>query len=187
MKKEPDNETIAQLFVDLKSRKPRKSEDWISVAKKVKEVVEWKGSASEAAKIFEVAPYLVRSIVSLLDLPKEVQNMVKEGRLGQDTASKLNGISDSRRQIEVARKIEGLPQWQQRSVIGYVRRLPDANLDQLVKRLAAEEKRERVHVAAVILSEEDFLKVDGVRKRRNVTLEALLTEVIRKWIDSGMK
>ena len=184
---EPDKETVARLFVDLKSRSPTKSEDWISIAKKVKEVVEWRKSVGTVAQEYGVSPELIRSIITILDLPREVQEMVRHGRLGQDTASKLSPLGDKRKQAEVARIIEGLPQWQQRQVIGYAKRFPNEDLAKFVKRLTVQPKHERIHVAAVLLSEEEFLRLDKARKKKGISLEGLLTEVVRNWMKSELR
>ena len=178
-----DDKKLAQMFVDLKSRRP-KSEDWISIAKTCKAIADSKSSIKVAAETLGVSYNLLRSIISLLDLPAAVQEKIRQRRLGYDTAHRLNTIKNAKRQTEVASIIEGLPQKQQREVISFARRVPSGNLSQFVTRLTAPKRRERIHVAIIPLSEPEYVALDKARRRGGITLEKLLVGIVRDWIVS---
>ena len=179
-----EDKRLAQMFVDLKSRRP-KSEDWISIAKKCKEIADSYNSIRIAASTLGVSYNLLRSIISLLDLPVSVQEKIRQKRLGYDTAQRINTIKNAKRQIEVAGIIESLPQKQQREVIGYARRVPDGDVSRFVGRLTAPTKQKQVHVAIIPLAETEYLAVERARKKKGISMERLLGEIVKDWASSG--
>jgi len=181
-----EDKKLAQLFVDLKSRRP-KSEDWISIANTCKEIADSHNSVRVAADTLGVSYSLLRSIISLLDLPKAVQEKIQQKRLGLDTAQKINTIKNAKRQIEVARIIENLPQEQQREVISYARRVPNGNLSRFVGRLTAPTKHKQVHIAIIPLADTEYLALDVAGKQRGISLEKLLGEIVRDWVTARAK
>jgi len=83
---------LASLFNNLKGSK-KKREDWINIAEQCKKILdESDDNRKIAAKKLGVSPELIRSIVSLLDLPVDVQDLIKKGRILFDAAQRINSI-----------------------------------------------------------------------------------------------
>ena len=77
---ESKNQRLANLFLNLKGSK-KKMDDWINIAKICKKVLDSSKNRKEAASQLGVSPELIRSIVSLLDLPLEVQKMINDVKI----------------------------------------------------------------------------------------------------------
>src|SRR6267378_388415 len=91
MDRKAEDKLLAELFLSLKGSK-KKREDWISIAKKCKRLVDHYRSYGVAAQKLGVSSELIRSAVLLLSLPKEVQVLVKDGKILFDAAQRLARI-----------------------------------------------------------------------------------------------
>lgn len=177
---------LATLFVNLKGDK-KKKEDWISLAIKCAELAK-KKSHKELANELGVSPELIRAILSLLELPKEVQYLIKEKKILFDAAQRINTINRGKekkqrekRQIEVARAIAGLTSHEQREIIQYAKKNPNSTLSNFKKRVTLEVPTEKIHVAIIPLNEELFRSLQSESVRKKISLEKIILEIIDKW------
>lgn len=170
----------AELFLDLKSGR-KKRLDWISIAQKCKTLADSHRSYSELAGKLGVSTTLLRGIVSLLDLPAEVQEMVRKGEILFDAAHRLNTLKDAKQKVRVARAVRGLPSHRQREIIQFAKRVPDGDLASFTKR-ATESKppAEKVHVFVFRISEQ---QLEALRRRaasEGIQVQGLVTRAIDK-------
>ena len=176
-----EDETLAKIFMVLKGSK-RKHEDWVSIAKKCNEILQNSDSVTDAAKKMGVSYELLRAILSILKLPKEVQQMIKSGDILFDAAQRINRIKDPNRQKKVAQVIAGLKSHEQREIIQYAKKFPQANLSDFAKRVGSSATTEELHVAIIPLNETTFKAVDEERKKQKTSLEKMLVEIIERWV-----
>jgi len=177
---------LATLFVNLKGDK-KKKEDWISIANKCAELVK-KKSHKKLANELGVSPELIRAILSLLELPKEVQHLIKEGKILFDAAQRINTIDRDKekkqrgkRQIEVARAIAGLTSHEQREIIQYAKKYPNSTLSNFKKRVTLEVPTEKIHVAIIPLNEELFRSLQSESVKNKISLEKAILNIIEEW------
>ena len=177
----------ATLFVNLKGDK-KKKEDWVSIANKCEEIAKKYKSHKELADELGVSPELIRALVSLLKLPAEVQQLIKEKKILFDAAQRINTIDRkkekwrrAKRQIEVANAIAGLSSHEQREIIQYAKKYPNASLSNFKKRVTAPLSTENIHVAIIPLSEESFRRLQSVSVRKKISLEKLILSIIDEW------
>src|SRR5579875_3095714 len=64
------------------------------------------GGLTELAKNIGKSPAYVHAMIRILDLPREVQNMVASGEIGPFVAAELTGLRDEREVLEVASKLK---------------------------------------------------------------------------------
>src|SRR3989344_4673750 len=108
MKEDFDEEKIiAILYANFRGKK-KKVHDWIYLAKLLKKLSGHYGSYTELARKLGLSPETVRETLKLLELPKEVQDMVKDEKLKHEVAWRIESIKDKEAQIKVAKAVAGL-------------------------------------------------------------------------------
>ena len=183
-----ENILLANLFLNLKGSK-KKKDDWITIAKKCKEVLDNSANRKEASEKLGVSPELIRSIISLLDLPKKVRDLIQDGKILFDAAQRLNTIKfdDEKKtiakQIEVANEIIGLKSHHQREIIRYAKKFPKSSLKNYKKRVTTSRTVTRMHVIVVSLEEPIFQGLNKIAKKRGTSLEKTIVKIISDKIE----
>lgn len=183
MKSDEEEELLADLYIDLKGAK-NKRDNWIDIAKKCRKAAHHFGSTKNAAEKLGVSYSLLRSIISLLELPTEVQNLVRENRILYDAAQRLLTLPDKQR-IEVAKEIVDMPSHKQREVIQYAKGHPRDRITKIVQRVKTRPKQEteKIRVAVVPLREEVYNSLSPCAAKRKISVEKLVLEIIREWAE----
>lgn len=186
-----ENVLLANLFLNLKGNK-KKRDDWITIAEKCKNIVDNNKNRKEAAKKLGVSPELIRSIISMLELPKDVKKLIREGKILFDAAQRLNTIKfvdkdkEKAKRIEVANEIAGLKSHEQREIIRYAKKFPNSGLKNYKKRVTATREIKRVHVLVIPLDEPMFKNLKKISKKRDLSLEKTALELISEKIMEEM-
>lgn len=175
-----ENVLLASLFLNLKGDKNKK-EDWISIAKKCDEFSRKYNSHKEVAEKLGVSTELIRAILSLLELPPEIQQLIKQKQILFDAAQRINTITDKKKQIEVARAIAGLTSHEQREIIHYAKKYPNSSLSNFKKRVTTQITKEKIHVAIIPLSDELFKSLQSESIRKKISLEKAVLGIISDW------
>lgn len=182
MRPPEEERLLADLYFDLKGSKKKRA-DWIEIAKKCNRLADHYGSVRLASQKLGVSYELVRSIISLLRLPKEVQTMVKENKILYDAAKRLLTIKDANKRTEVAKAIVGLPSHRQREIIRYARLYPESDLTNYIRRVVEPTRRtETIRVAVIPLRNPMFHSLDTIRKVRKITVERLILNIVDEWL-----
>jgi len=182
MSKFNEERTVANLYLNLKGGK-RKKDDWITIARDVKQLSDFYKSPAEAARKLGVSYELVRSIMKILDLPKEVQTMIKEGSILYDAAQRLSRLNSRTRQLEVAKAVAGLPSHQARDIIQYAKRYPDASLTDFKRRVTRPKpRREEIHLTVLPLKQETFRRLQTLSQRHKTSAQKLIVNIIDEWL-----
>lgn len=176
-----ENVLLANLFLNLKGNK-EKREDWISIANTCQQIVNKSKTRKEAAKKLGVSPELIRSIISLLKLPDDVQQLVKEKKILFDAAQRINTLDDEERQIEVAKTIAGLNSHEQREIIQYAKKFPKSKLSNFKKRVTKPRETQKIRLAIVPLKDNTFSILQKERIRKRISMEKVILSIIDEWI-----
>lgn len=176
----------AELFLNLKGNK-HKRENWISIAEKCQKIVNKSKTRKEASEKLGVSYQLLRSILSLLKLPEEVQTRIKEREILFDAAQRINTIKNSNRQKEVAKTIAGLTSHEQREIIQYAKKFPNAKLSGYKKRVTTPRNVEKLHVAIIPLEEKTYQILQRECRKRKHSLEKILVSIIEQWLENNKK
>ncbi len=178
MKEQTEDKLLAELYVILKGSK-EKPKDWISTAKICKRLIDHYGSKKIAAQKLGVSYELVRSIASLLDLPPEVQNLIREGKILLDAAQRLSRIGSAKEQVRVAELVAGMRSHDARQLIQYAKRFPDADLDEFKKRLTSVQKEtKRIDIVILPIQHDLFEKLKQIGTRRGFSVQRVITELL---------
>lgn len=171
---------LASLFLTLKGGRKKRA-DWISIAKQCERVRKRNNSTSEAARELGIAYETLRSILSILELPAEVQRRVKNGEILCDAAQRISRIKDPARQKEVAKTIAGLKSRDQREIIQHAKKFLAADLSNFKKRVTAPRNVKNVHVVVIHLGEDAFNAVSKAGKGSGRGVEGVLADIVEQW------
>lgn len=176
-----EEEELANLFLTLKGNK-KKREDWVRIAKRCDKLVRKSNNTKKTAEDLGVSYQLLRSILSILKLPAEVQKLVKNGDILYDAAYRINTIKDPYRQKEVAKIIAGLKSHDQREIIHYAKKFPKSKISDFKNRVIKPRDVEKLHVVVIPLGETTFNAVDMARKKKKITLEKAFVDIVEEWV-----
>ena len=179
-----DSKLVAGLYLDLKGPK-KKRRDWMSIARDCQKLKKELGSPKEVAGKIGVSEQIIRAILSLNDLPLEIQEMVRRGDILFDAAYRLNTLPTAEKQIEVAKMVVGLSNHQTRDLIFQAKKFPDSDLTDFRRRLKSPSGTRRVHVAIVPLEEETYARVQKMSKTLGRPVEKILSDAITDWVGKG--
>lgn len=183
---------LANLFLNLKGSKIKK-DDWITIAKKCDDVLKKSKDRQEAARKLGVSQELIRSIVSLLKLPPEVQELIRNDQILFDAAQRLNTIklkddkAEKSKQIEVARAIAGLPSHKQREIIQFAKRFPNSSLKDYTKRVTRPREVRNLHVIVLTMEEDIYKNLQKIAKQKRLSVEKSVLEIIDEWLEGNKR
>ena len=177
---ENEDDIFARLYINLKGKK-KKSNDWITIAKDCQKLEKKYNSQKILAEKLGVSYQLIRSILSLLTLPKNIRDKVQKGDILFDAAQRLNTIEDKNKQTEVAEIISGLPSHKQREIILHAKRFNDSDLSKFKKRVLKKPETENIHVAIIPLNQDIQLKLKEESKRNKKTIQQTILTILENW------
>jgi hypothetical protein len=180
-----ENRKLATVYLNLRGAK-KKPQDWIEIAKTVRWAIDRYGSSRLAAEKLGYSYELIRTIASLLTLPPDVQDMVRDRRILYDAAQRLARVKGPERQRTIAKAIAGMPSHDARQVIQLSKRFPDANPSAFKSQVAAS-KRETQHVQVLILPLRDatYKALKSLAVRRGLSTERFALEVLTELVAAG--
>lgn len=186
MKFTPIEQTLLFLAYNLKGKKVKR-DDWITIAEKCKEAVDYFNSYEKVAERTNTSSELVRSVVRLLKLPDEVKQLVKERKIGMDIAQKITRIENPKDQIMVAKQIVGLSSHDARSLVEFAKRNPKASASDYenhkVRLFGAKRKKKEVHITIIPLEGELYRKLKEKADKEKMSPEKLIVELIKRSIE----
>ena len=178
-------DAYTKIILNIKGRK-KKPDDWISIAENVALLVTHSIPIKEIAKKAGCSEQTIRQILKLNELTEENKRRVLEGKILMDAAYRLAGIRDKELQNIVGKLIENMNSHDQREIIQYAKKHPEASLTLLreFKRKVLESKPTFREINIVILAFENELYDELKRraKKKGVTLNKLIVNILEKWI-----
>ncbi len=185
MKKDLDeDEIIAILYANFRGKK-KKVHDWIYLAELLKKLSSHYGSYTELAKKLGLSPETVRETLKLLELPEEVQEMVKEEKLKHEVAWRIEGIKDKASQIRVARAVMGLDAHNGRDIVRIYRKNPNMNVEDYVRNFKNSQLQvEKVNLMVIPIKKEDYLRIKSRADNFNESPEKFVVDkIILPWLE----
>lgn len=156
---EADQQDLAELYLGLKGKKQKRL-DWISLARVCRRMVNRYGDSGKLARQLGVSEHLIKTISSLLDLPKDVQALVRKRAILYDAAYRLHTLADRGRISYVATMIQGLTSHQQREIIQFAKAHPGADLGEFRDRVVKPKQvHEKLHLMLVPLDDITFRSI----------------------------
>lgn len=178
MNEAQENKLLGFLYSNLKGSK-KKRVDWVRLARAVQRAVRQYGGAQAAAKKLPISAPMIRSIVSVLTLPPEVQAEVRRGSILQDAAQRLATIKGTEQQVRIAKVIAGMTAHEARQVIQFAKTFPDGDIEAFATRIRQSKTRKLdLHVVLLSLSREQIAAIKPLARHHGLTLQQWIVRVI---------
>lgn len=180
--KKIDEETaLAVLFANLKGKKKK---DYITTAKCCRYLRKQYGSLKKVADKVGISSEIIREFDSLLDLPKEVQQLISKRLIKLDTGYRISmRIEGAEKQTEIAKAVLDLGAFDARNVIEYARKNPKLSAEECKRRvLKSKTVTEKLHVFILPFPEETFQKLKATSKELKMAPENLVRKIVEEWL-----
>jgi len=179
---------LAVCFSNLKGSKVKDLIGTARALKYLKSLPDYKTN-EKVGSLVGVSAEVVREFLSLLMLPPHIQILFEQKKLrGLEQARRLWQINRNRPELldDVAEEIRDMPSWDARHIVDYLLRNPDKSVGE-AKQAVIQSKttvEHEYHVVA-ILPEEEYLALAAKARRKKISLDTLVTNIIKEWLSSG--
>lgn len=176
-----------------------------------------KGSFKKAAEdVKEISPRMLMKLASAAEvraLSPKIGKLLEEGKISLDVVSdfagikdlkhsqgpvftiergevvtELAGIEDLERRDKIAEIIAGMNALDQKQVVRYAKRHPEASLEQFKHRvLASKDVKERIYMALLPLDEEEYRTLREESQKLKMAWDALCMKIIKDWLGERRK
>lgn len=176
-----------------------------------------KGSFKKAAEdVKEISSRMLMKLASaaeVIALSPKIGKLLEEGKISLDVVSDfagikdlkhsqgpvfiikrgevvtgLAGIEDLEQRDKIAETIAEMTALDQRQVVRYAKRHPEASLEQFKERvLASKDVKERIYMALLPLNEEEYRTLKEESGKLNMSWDALCMKIIKDWLDERRK
>lgn len=187
MKKKMNEEKIMGILYANFRGKTKKVNNWIYLANKIKELSDHYGSHKKVAENLGMSPETIRETLKLLELPKEVQEMVKSGKLKHEVAWRIASIEGEKGQILIAKEVLDLDTHDGRDVVRIYKKNPSMNIKTLVEKIKKSKNQiEQINLMVLPIRKLDYDKIKRVAKKIKINPEKFVLEkIINKWIEEN--
>jgi DNA-binding protein Fis len=179
-----ENQLLANLYANFQGKK-RKIDDWVTIAENCQKLMDVYKSKSqtEIAGMLGISREILRSTLKINELPSEIKKLIKERKINQDVAWRINSIKGKDKQIKVANAIVGLSSHDAREVVFRYRNNPELKIDDYIRQLKDSKDRiEKMSVLIVPLKLEVYSKLKSLSKTRNESVERMVSDILGNWV-----
>jgi len=171
-------ETIKRLILSLKSRKAWRLMDPIEVARNLKILCEHMPQEEVASKLGISNKGTIWVFLRLLDLPEKVQEYVRTGKIGKDTAYRVSLLKDKREQEILADAVlkYNLSSLEVRGIAQSLKkRNPDLPIEECIRlTLRARPGVEEEHIIVTKIQNDTLEALEKKSKENGVPVETLV-------------
>lgn len=179
MKEFNTESALAIVFANTKRKK--RAEDIVTIAKAIKHLVKTYGSREEVAKIVGLSTEMLRQFLSALKLAPEVQLMVADRKIDKvEIVRKLATIKDPTKQIEAAKAFADFSSEDVRD-IRRLSKITDIPLKD-AERMILEAKPKGFHIFMIDFDQEVYSAIQDAAKVRRMKPPELVREIVVGWL-----
>ena len=177
-----EDETLAILYSNFSGRGNQKN-DWIFIAEKLNDLKLVYGSDEKVAKNLGLSREMIRSTIKLLQLPEQVKELIRKGKISQDLGWRLLAINNAKIQIQIANAIIGLNAHDARDMIRYAKNNPNKSITSQIDRLKkSKQNSNKLNLVITTLNDQEYQKLKVVAGKRNKSVNDLISEIVKNWI-----
>ncbi len=184
-KKIEEEKLISILYANFQGKK-RKINDWMFLAENIKKLSDFYGSHKKLAQNLGISNELIRETLKLLELPKYVQELVKNNKIKHEVAWRISSIKGNENQVRVAKAIIGLNTHEARDVARIFRNNPNMNIEDYVEKLKKSKSTiEDINLVILPMKKTDYVKIKKFAEREGMTPERLMINyIVKKFLKS---
>lgn len=151
------------------------------------------GSFKEAAEdVKEISARMLMKLASAAKVvasSQKIEQLLEEGRISLEVVSELAGIKNLEQRDKVAEIVSEMKlALDQRQVVRYAKRHPEASFEQFKERvLASKDVKERIYMALLPLNEEEYRTLKEESQKLKMAWDALCMKIIKDWLDERRK
>lgn len=178
-----EEKLIAALYANFRGKK-KKINDWMSIAETVDKLSKFYGSHKKLASHLGVSSELIRETLKLLELPNEVQQIVREGKLKHEVAWRIASIKGKENQIKIANKVIGMKTHDARDLVRLFRINQDIDIERYSSQLKKSKKGiEKINLVIVPMKQIDYFYLKKEASQNKITPSKLISDIIiPKWL-----
>lgn len=147
----------------------------------------------DAAKdVKDISPRMLMKLASAAEVvlsSQKIEKLLQERKISLDVVSDLAGIKNPEQREMVAGIVAGMKlALDQRQVVRYVKRHPEASYEQFKERvLASKDAKEKIYMALLPFTEEEYGRLKEESKKQKTSWDALCMNIIKNWLDERRK
>jgi hypothetical protein len=175
------NEKGALAIVFGNTRRKKRYEDLVTIAKAFKYLANLYGSKKKLSNRIGLSVEMIREFLAVLKLPKEVQELVNTRRIDSiDTVKELIALQDQSKQIGVAKAIADLQSKDTRDIKRLIKKL-NMTVEE-AKEVVTAEKPKGMHVFVIDFDNEVYRELNRRAKALKTAPVELVRKMITKWL-----
>lgn len=180
------DEETALAIIFANTRRKKRTENLITVARAFECLVKLYGSRNAVAKTVGLSTEMVREFLILLTLPKEVRDLFESRKIDSiDLGRELAVLGDKQKQIVASKMITNLPTKDVRDIKRLIRsaRLPIIES----KKTVLESKPKGLNIFIVDFGDEMFKALIEQAKNAKIRPAELVKEIVSGWLSRKEK
>lgn len=175
-----DEETaLAVLFANTKRKK--RNADLLTIAQSCEYLVKLYGSQKTVAKKIGLSTEMVREFLTVLKIPKEVQELVSDRQIDSvDTVREISALKDTEKQIAAARSFLDSSSKDVRDIKRLVKSA-DLPVEE-AKRVISELKPKGLHIFVIDFDDEMHRAIKAQARLLKVKPAELVRGIVNDWL-----
>jgi len=147
-----------------------------------------KGSFEKAAEdVKGITPRMLMKLASVAEVAassKTIGQLCQEGKLSLDVASELAGAKDLDLRNMVAGAVVGMKALDQRQVVRFAKRNPQASFKRFKERvLSSKDRKERIYMAMLPLAEHEYKELKEESEKLKMSWDELCMKIVKDWLN----
>lgn len=179
MKKLDEETALAIIFAN--TRRKKRAENLITVAKAFDYLVKFYGSRKAVAKNVGLSAEMVREFSTLLEMPKQVRDLFESRKIDSiDIGKELASLGDKQKQLAAAKMIADQPTKDVRDIKRLIRR--DKFPVKKSLEMVLEAKPKGLHIYMTDFDDKTHKALIKQAKKARVKPAQLVKEIISNWL-----
>lgn len=178
------DEAIAIGFANLKGSRDKQLILTAQALRFLKSLPEF-GSNAKVGKIFGVSGEIVREFLTLLQLPESIQQRLERKELSLEQGRRLWQLARQRPEVLLAatEAMTDLSVVDGRYFVDYILRHPELSVPEArAAFLEAKTVRQREYHVIAILSPDEYRALEGRARHRQIAVNDLVTDLVKRWL-----
>ncbi len=179
MKNLDEDTALSVLFSNTKRKK--RNDDLLSIAKAFDYLVELYGSQQAVAKKIGLSSEMIRQFLNVLKLPKEIQKIVSERKIDSvDIVKEIAAIKNPQKQISAANTIINSSSKDARDIKRLIKAFNLSVED--AKKTVMEAKPKGVHFFIMDFDDKTYKLILRHSKKMKIQPPELVREIVMEWL-----
>ena len=146
---------------------------------------------SAAKDVKDISPRMLMKLAKAAEVvltSQKIENLLQEREISLDVVPDLARIKNVEQREMVAEIVAGMNALDQRQIVRYAKRHPEASYEQFKERvLASKDVKEKIYMALLPFTENEYGRLKEESKKQKKSWDALCMDIIKDWLDERGK